>query len=201
MDNDMIEMTELGQRLKKRWIVILFAALVCGLLFNIYGVRKENSNIENAEKQHLEYMEAVDELPGYYTETLYSLRSRLSSNAAEFAEAYANIYKSFLKEYQTDDTNIKTDNLEAYMMFLDSYKDVLSVMSGTQREYYEMLISADTNVDPNVHPIAEPFERSAVSALQPVWLAFGVLAGAAAACVVVILGYTFKKPARPSEEK
>jgi hypothetical protein len=201
MDNDMIDMTELGQRLKKRWIVILFAALVCGLLFNIYGVRKENSNIENAEKQHLEYMEAVDELPGYYTETLYNLRSRLSSNAAEFAEAYANIYKSFLKEYQTDDTNIKTDNLEAYMMFLDSYKDVLSVMSGTQREYYEMLISADTNVDPNVHPIAEPFERSAVSALQPVWLAFGVLAGAAATCVVVILGYTFKKTARPSEEK
>ena len=201
MDNDMIDMTELGQRLKKRWIVILFAALVCGLLFNIYGVRKENSNIENAERQHLAYMEAVDELPGYYTETLYSLRSRLSSNAAEFAEAYANIYKSFLKEYQTDDTNIKTDNLEAYMMFLESYKDVLSVMSGTQREYYEMLISADTNVDPNVHPIAEPFERSAVSALQPVWLAFGVLAGAAAACVVVILGYTFKKTARPSEEK
>ena len=201
MDNDMIEMTELGQRLKKRWIVILFAALVCGLLFNIYGVRKENSNIENAERQHLAYMEAVDELPGYYTETLYNLRSRLSSNAAEFAEAYANIYKSFLKEYQTDDTNIKTDNLEAYMMFLDSYKDVLSVMSGTQREYYEMLISTDTNVDPNIHPTAETFEKNAVSAVQPLWLVFGVLVGAAAACVVVILGYTFKKTARPSEEK
>ena len=108
MDNDMIDMTELGQRLKKRWIVILFAALVCGLLFNIYGVRKENSNIENAERQHLAYMEAVDELPGYYNETLYSLRSRLSSNAAEFAEAYANIYKSFLKEYQTALIHIKT---------------------------------------------------------------------------------------------
>lgn len=193
MDTGLIDLNDLVQYLKKRWIIILAAALIFALLFNIYGVRKTDRSLENAEKQHQAYAEAVGELPGYYTESLFNLRSRLSNNAAEFVEAYANIYKSFLKEYQAGTEEIEKENLEAYMMFLDSYKDVLSVMSGTQREYYELLISTDTDVDPDVHPQAEPFERAPVSVVQPVWLLAGVIAGAAAACVVIVLGYTFRK--------
>ena len=189
-----IDLRDLTQYLKKRWIVIVLAALVCALIFNVYGVRKANRNIENAEEQHQAYTAAVGELPGYYTEQLFNLRSRLSNNAAEFVEAYANIYRSFLKEYQAENTDIKTENLEAYMMFLDSYKDVLSVMSGTQREYYELLISTDTDIDPESHPVAEPFEKVTVSALQPTWLIIGVFIGAVAACMVVVLAYTFRKP-------
>ena len=167
MDTEMIDLKALIQHLKNKLIFILLATLVAALALNIYGVRKANRSLENAEKQHLAYSAAVGELPGYYTESLYNLRARLSNNAAEFAEAYANIYKSFLKEYNADKTEIETENLEAYMMFLDSYKDVISVMSGTQREYYELLISTDTDADPNSHPVAEPFEKPTVSPVQP----------------------------------
>ena len=198
MDTGIIDLKDLGQHLKKRWIIILAAALVCALIFNVYGVRKADRNVQNAEKQHLAYTAAVEELPGYYTEQLFSLRSRLSNNAAEFVEAYANIYKSFLKEYQTENAEIKTENLEAYMMFLDSYKDVLSVMSGTQREYYELLISTDTDTDPNSHPVAEPFERASVSAVQPTWLLIGIFAGVAVASMIVVLGYTFRRAGKSS---
>ena len=198
MDAAMIDLKDLAKYLRKRRIIILVAALAFALMFNIYGVRKAGRNIERAEEQHLAYTEAVGELPGYYTEQLFNLRSRLSNNAAEFVEAYANIYKNFLKEYQTENAEIETENLEAYMMFLDSYKDVLSVMSGTQREYYELLISTDTNTDPDTHPIAEPFERAPVSAVQPVWLIIGIFVGAAAACVIIVLCYTFRKPGQTS---
>ena len=196
MDTEMIDLKALIQHLKNKLIFILLATLVAALALNIYGVRKANRSIENAEKQHLAYAAAVGELPGYYTESLYNLRARLSNNAAEFAEAYANIYKSFLKEYNADKTEIETENLEAYMMFLDSYKDVISVMSGTQREYYELLISADTDADPNSHPVAEPFEKPSVSPVQPAWLIIGAFIGAAAACVIFTLGYTFRKSNR-----
>ena len=194
MDTGMIDLRDLTQYLKKRWLVILLTALACALLFNVYGVRKANTSAANAEKQHLAYTEAAGELPGYYTETLFALRSRLSNTAAEFAEAYANIYKSFLREYKSDSAEIETENLEAYMMFLDSYKDVISVMSGTQREYYELLIATDTDVDPDARPEAEPFERATVSVVQPVWLVFGLLVGAAAACIAGVLIYTLRKP-------
>ena len=199
MDNGMIDLNDLARCLKKRWFVIFLAALICALALNVYGVRRANRNAQNAENQHLAYSAAAGELPGYYTEDLFRLRSRLSDNAAEFVEAYANIYRSFLKEYQTESEEIATENLEAYMMFLDSYKDVLSVMSGAQREYYELLVATDTDVDPDSHPEIGNFEREFVSVVQPTWFIIGMFIGAAAACVVVILGYTFKRTAQPTK--
>ena len=151
MDTGLIDLKELGAYLKKRWLIILMAAVLCGIFFNVYGVHKASLNLEAAEQRHTDYAKAAEELPGYYTETLYNLRSRLSEHQAEFVEAYANIYKGFLKEYR-DEGELSTDNLEAYMMFLDSYKDVLSVMSGTQREYYELLLTADTDHPADEHP-------------------------------------------------
>lgn len=196
MDTEMIDLKALVQHLKKKWVFILLVSVVAALAFNFYGVYKATRSIENAEKQHMAFAEAVEELPGYYTESLYNLRSRLSNNAAEFAEAYANIYKSFLKEFNADNAEIETENLEAYMMFLDSYKDVISVMSGTQREYYELLISTDTDVEPDSHPVAEPFEKPSVFPVQAAWLIIGAFVGAVTSCVVITLGYTFKRPDR-----
>ena len=109
---------------------------------------------------------------------------------------FRNIYKSFLKEFNADNAEIETENLEAYMMFLDSYKDVISVMSGTQREYYELLISTDTDVEPDSHPVAEPFEKPSVFPVQAAWLIIGAFVGAVTSCVVITLGYTVKRPDR-----
>ena len=189
MDTGLIDLKELGAYLKKRWLIILMAAVLCGIIFNIYGVHKASRNLEAAEQRHTDYAEAAEELPGYYTETLYNLRSRLSEHQAEFVEAYANIYKSFLKEYR-DEGELSTDNLEAYMMFLDSYKDVLSVMSGTQREYYELLLTADTDHPAGEHPQVESFEKAPVSAVQPRWFLFGFVVGAVMAGVIGIILFT-----------
>ena len=84
MDNGMIDLNDLARCLKKRWFVIFLAALICALALNVYGVRRANRNAQNAENQHLAYSAAAGELPGYYTEDLFRLRSRLSDNAAEF---------------------------------------------------------------------------------------------------------------------
>ena len=73
MDTEMIDLKALIQHLKNKLIFILLATLVAALALNIYGVRKANRSIENAEKQHLAYAAAVGELPGYYTESLYNL--------------------------------------------------------------------------------------------------------------------------------
>ena len=189
MDIGLIDLKELGIYLKKRWLIILVVAILCGIVFNVYGVHKASRNLAAAEQLHTDYAKAAEELPGYYTETLYNLRSRLSDHQAEFVEAYANIYKSFLKEYG-DEGELSTDNLEAYMMFLDSYKDVLSVMSGAQREYYELLLAADTVHPAGEHPQVESFEKTPVSVVQPRWILFGFVAGAVIEGVIGVILFT-----------
>ena len=190
MDTGLIDLKELGIYLKKRWLIILIVAILCGIIFNIYGVHKVRRNLEAAELRHTDYVKAAEELPGYYTETLYYLRSRLSDHQAEFVEAYANIYKSFLKEYGGEG-ELSTDNLEAYMMFLDSYKDVLSVMSGTQREYYELLLTVDTDHSAGEHPQVTSFDKATVSAIQPQWILFGFVAGTVISGVIGVILFTF----------
>ena len=194
MDAGLIDIKDLAGYLKKKWIIILTAVLLCGILFNFYGISRENRDATNIEQRHMEYVEAAEKLPGYYTEALFNLRSRLSDHAAGFVEAYAHIYKSFLKEYQPETESINTENLEAYMMFLDSYKDVLSVMSGTQREYYEMLLAIDTEAGMEGHPIVENYNRSDVPAIQPEWIVIGFGVGAIVSVVLLALISSVKRP-------
>ena len=98
--------------------------------------------------------------------------------------------KSFLKEYGGEG-ELSTDNLEAYMMFLDSYKDVLSVMSGTQREYYELLLTVDTDHSAGEHPQVTSFDKATVSAIQPQWILFGFVAGTVISGVIGVILFTF----------
>ena len=53
MDTEMIDLKALIQHLKNKLIFILLATLVAALALNIYGVRKANRSLENAEKQHI----------------------------------------------------------------------------------------------------------------------------------------------------
>ena len=87
MDAGLIDIKDLAGYLKKKWIIILTAVLLCGILFNFYGISRENRDATNSEQRHMEYVEAAEKLPGYYTEALFNLRSRLSDHAAEFVEA------------------------------------------------------------------------------------------------------------------
>ena len=186
MDNITIDLSDLFHRILKKWIIVVCFALIFAFLLGAYGYNSALKANESANEMHRQYAEAAPDLPGYYNEELFRLRSGLSDNAAAFAEAYAGIYRNFLAEYQDGEASDK-ESLTAYMMFLDSYKDVISVMSSTQREYYEMLISSDGNAEGSA-PVP-PFEASQPSMIQPKWILIGAVLGMLIACVCVALPY------------
>lgn len=186
MDNITIDLSDLFRRILKKWIIVVCFALIFAFLLGAYGYNNALKASEAAGEMHRQYAEAAPELPGYYNEDLFRIRSGLSDNAAAFAEAYAGIYRNFLAEYQDGEAS-DTESLTAYMMFLDSYKDVISVMSSTQREYYEMLISSDMTKDGNAAVPA--YEPSQPSRIQPKWIVIGAVLGALLACVCIAFPY------------
>ena len=190
MNEVTVDLSDLIRRIGKKWKLIVCAALVCAVAANLIGYRKANSNAENAALQHEAYAAAAQDLPGYFNEELYRLRSQLSENQASFAEAYAEIYRGFLNQYGMEKPGGSPDQgLEAYMMFLDSYKDVISVMSGTQREYYELLLVSQAENGDRDSAALEPFTRETPSLLQTKWILIGLFLGAVFACVLIVLPY------------
>lgn len=186
MDNITIDLSDLFRRILKKWFIVVCFALVFAFLLGAYGYNNALKASASSDEMHRQYAEAAPGLPAYYNEDLFRLRSNLSDNAAAFAEAYAGIYRNFLEEYQDGEASDK-ESLTAYMMFLDSYKDVISVMSSTQREYYEMLISSDMSKEGSAAIPA--YEPSQPGKIQPKWILIGAVLGALIGCVCIALPY------------
>lgn len=190
-----LDLKELFSYITHKWILLVVFAFIFAVVLNVYGYHSAAVDQAAAVALHKEYENAAAELPGYYTEELFRLRSNLNDNSAAFCEAYADIYKNYLTAYKSGTLTTDSPQLQAYMMFLDSYKDVLSVMSGNERSYYNALISANTEKqsESENHPIVEPYTPPVVSRVQPKWLILGIMAGLIACAVGVSVPFVFKK--------
>lgn len=199
MNEVTIDLGDLFKKILSRWKTILCLGICFAILGGWYGYDSAVKNVRARENRHMRYLEEASEMPDYFTEELYNLRSSLSENAASFAEAYAKVYSNFLERYCDDAYDPANDSdLEAYMMFLVSYKDVLSVMGGTQRVYFERLISADKTADPAAEPA--PFSPEEVSVFQTKWIIVGFLGGVILACVCVALPYLATRKLRTARD-
>ena len=186
-----ISLNELFKKIFKKWPALVALALAGAVVCNVYGCRKAESAADSALASHEAYAAAAAELPAYYTEEMYKLRSSMPEAEAIFCEAYADIYRNYINDYLDGSIAKDMQMLETYMMFMDSYKDVLSCMSGTQRSYYNALIYAHSDgsvSDADAEKLGaavEPYEPAQVSALQPKWALIGAVAGALAGMLIV----------------
>ena len=191
---------DIGRLLKhilKKWKILLCLTIAGALAFGYFGYSKAVAAAEDRAKKHEEYVLAAPELPGYYTEELYSVRNGITETEALFAESYAAAYKSFTGETKNSEAD---HTQEAKMMFLNSYKDVLSVMSNSQRAYFDLLTRTDTESSFTEHPVIPEFDDRAPSLLQPKWIILGMIVGALLACVGVGLPYIASKKFRSEDD-
>ena len=201
MNEVTIDLSDLFRKLKRKWKLIVCFALVCALIAGGYGYKRALQAENAAQERHDRYAAAASDLPGYFNEDLYALREDLSENAAAFAEAFAGIYRGFLEQYWHASGEVNhLENAESYMMFLDAYKDVISVMGGTQREYYEGLITAVTENGTREHAEVTPYEASSPSVIQPKWIVVGLVLGTFLACGCVVLPYLMTKKLRTEKD-
>ena len=198
MNEVTIDLSDLFHTLAKKWKWILCCALCCAALLDFYGYKRAQQSWERAKLDHEAYAATAEELPGYYTEEMYRLRGELTDEAATLAESYARVYRSFLARYGEEAVQPGEDaQLDAYMSFLDSLKDVFSVMGGAQREYFQHLISIDAGAEGEArHASVEAFAEEPPSVLQPKWIVIGLLAGLAGASLVIVLPYLMTKKLR-----
>lgn len=200
MNEVTVDLSDLFARIVKKWKLIVCFALAFALLAGIYGYRSALHAAAGEAEEHERYVLAAPELPGYYSEELFRLRSALSENAAAFAEAYAEIYRSFLEKYDGAPITDHQEKMEAYMMFLDSYKDVISVMGGTQREFYELLITAEMENGDREKALVEPYSPSEPSFVQVKWIVIGILGGIFFAVVWIVVPYLATKKLRSERD-
>lgn len=177
----------------KKWPILMVFAVLGAVAMNFYGYSKNCDAAESDAAVHERYAEAAPALPGYYSEELFRLRDCLNANSAAFCEAYAEIYKSYITSYRNGSLTDDADTLQSYMVFMDSYKDVLSVMSGNERSYYNALIAADTETALDSHPEVQNYCPPEIGVFQPEWAVIGVLAGAAVCTIFFAITYLSKK--------
>lgn len=194
-----IDLKDLIKRIVKRWPVLLVLAVIGAALLNSIAIGKASFSAGVSEELHRRYSEAASELPSYYSEGMYAIRSSLSENDALFCEAFAEVYKEYISDFKTGSLTEDPARLESYMMFLDAYKDVLSVLSGQQRAYYNALISADTESFEKGAPVFE-YVPEKVEKFQMKWLALGFAAGIAAGCVFIAVPYLMTKKLRNAKD-
>lgn len=200
MNNATIELSDLLRRLAKKWKLLLCFMLIAAVIAGAYGYRNARRSFENAQAQHIRYAEAAENLPGYFTEELYNVRESVRDpKRIAFAEAFAGLYRSFIAEYGGEKMfSPEKENMQAYMMFLDSYKDVISVMSGPERTYFEMLASLNLENNELAHPVVNDFSAPVPSVLQMKWIGIGLFLGLLAGCFVVMVSW---KPERKNERR
>ena len=186
--NVTIDLKDLFKKIGKKWPVLVIFAVIGAVLLNFTMVKRGRLSAASTEYFHEIYADAAPELPEYFNESLYSLRCALSENDAEFCEAYAQVYKNYITEYEAGTLTEDPTRLESYMMFMDSYKDVLSVFSGAQRSYYDALICFDNGSSAKGAPVSE-FIPSEVGTLQPKWVVIGAFVGILIGAVVLALPY------------
>ncbi len=190
--NDMtIDLSAFFRRLAKKWKLLLCCALIGAVLLGSYGYRNAVQTFNDAQLRHNNYAEAAQDLPGYYSEELYSARESVGDpKRVAFAEAFAGLYRSFIQQYGGENMfSPDTENMQAYMMFLASYKDVLSVMSAPERTYFEMLASLSLENDGAEHPEVGEFSVQAPSVVQIRWIGIGLFLGLLAGCFLVTVSW------------
>lgn len=190
-----IDLRDLLKKIGKKWPVLLILALAGAVALNSLAAGKSRAASAYSAELHARYEEAAPELPAYYNEELFRLRTSLSKNDALFCEAYADIYKDYIAEYQAGTLTDDGARLQAYMLFLDSYKDVLSVFSGTQRAYFNALILTDTASAEKGAPVAESVPEM-TAAFSPKWALIGALAGTVVGAVLLAVPYLLTKKLR-----
>ncbi|MBP5168965.1 MAG: hypothetical protein ILP14_07160 [Oscillospiraceae bacterium] len=190
-----IDLADFFRRLAEKWKLLVCCALIGSVLLGSYGYKNAVQSFTNAQAQHTRYAEAAKDLPGYYSEDLFAARESVGDpKRVAFAEAFAGLYRSFIRQYGGENMfSPDTENLQAYMMFLDSYKDVLSVMSAPERAYFEMLASLNLEDENTGHPIVSDFSGQAPSVFQIKWVGVGFFLGFLAGC---FLATVLWKPAR-----
>ena len=195
MNTMAIDLSDFFRRLAKKWKLLVCCALVGALLLGSYGYKNAVQAFANAQAQHSRYSEAAKDLPGYYSEELFVARESVGDpKRVAFAEAFAGLYRSFIRQYGGENMfSPDTENLQAYMMFLDSYKDVLSVMSAPERTYFEMLASLNLEDEETGHPVVGDFSIQAPSVLQTKWVGIGLFLGLLAGCFLAVVSW---KPER-----
>lgn len=194
-----IDLRDLIKKIAKRWPVLLVLAVTGAAALNFIAVGRASSSAGASQELHKRYSEAAPELPSYYSEGMYAIRSSLSENDALFCEAFAEVYKDYISDYKSGSLTEDPARLEAYMMFLDAYKDVLSVLSGQQRAYYNALILTDTESSEKGAPVSE-YVPVRIEKLQIKWLILGAAAGIAAGCVLLAVPYLMTKKLRNAKD-
>jgi len=188
-----IEIKALFSYIIHKWILLAIFAVVFAVVFNIYAYRKEVDKQAEAVELQTEYEMAAEELPGYYTKELFLTRRKLDDNTAAFCEACADVYQSFISDYQSGSLTTDTERFQAYMMFLNAYRDVLSVLSGDAWSYFCKLIAADMDVSTGVHPTVEPYIPSTVHIFQPRWAMIGLFIGVFFGSAIISIPFLFRK--------
>ena len=171
----------------RKWKMLVCFAIIGAVLLGVYGYRKASAAYEGSQAMHAAYAEAAKDLPGYFTEELFYARESVGDpKRVAFAEDFSGLYRSFISQFGGEKMLApETENLEAYMMFLDSYKDVISVMSGPERTYFELLASTDFEDSTSEHPVVHDFAMQPPSVLQVKWIGVGFFLGLLAGCFVI----------------
>lgn len=200
MSNTAINLSDLFRALGRKWKLLVCCALVEAVLLGAYGYRNAVQSYENAEALHNSYAEAAQNLPGYYTEELFAARESVGDpKRVAFAEAFAGLYRSFIAQYGGENMfSPDPENMQAYMMFLDSYKDVISVMSAPERAYFEMLASIDFQNSASAQPAVNEFCVQPPSVVQAKWIGVGLFLGLLGGAFLAVL---FWKPGQKGMEE
>lgn len=194
MNQTTFDLSHFFRTMGKKWKMLVCFALIGAALLGVYGYRKASLAFNETLARHTAYAEAAKELPGYFNEELFNARENVGDpKRIAFAEAFSGLYRSFILQFGGEKMfDPQTENLEAYMMFLDSYKDVISVMSGPERAYFEMLASIDFENTTSEHPVVGDFTMQPPSVIQAKWIGVGLFLGLLGGSFVMTLTW---KPA------
>lgn len=188
-----ISIKELFTEIARKWKIIVLFAVIGAVVMNVYGYSKAVAAEAAREDLHKRYEEAAPELPGYYTEDLFAMRSGLSELTVKYTLACAKIFREFVEQYGTDAEVTDHTNLEAYMLFLNAYNDLSTNMSSTQRNFFKELIRIDTKEYVDIHPEVRPYEPDNPNEIQPKWVGVGLFAGVVLGALVIATPTVNKK--------
>ena len=213
-----ISLKDLFSSILKKWPVLVVCMLLCAVALNVYGGNKAKASADAAAELHSKYLQAAPNLPGYFDENLYSLRSNLSDNDAYYTEAIAGIFRNFMFKYGADaelmtsgslDELENNDDFASYMTFVGSFKDIKSAMSNAQIQYLQALIDVDKDADMSIGAAVaesdtdesdspEVSAGNTVSTFQPKWLAVGAILGLFAGAVIAAVPFLARAGRRES---
>lgn len=183
-----IDLKDLLKKIFRKWPVLIVFMLLGAICLQFFTAGKAKASAAAAAARHERYSLVAAELPSYFDEQLYGLRSVLSENDALFCEAYAHTYENYIAEYLSGALTEDSTRFEAYMMFMNSYKDVLSVFSGAQRAYYDALILRDLSSTEKGAAVRD-YVPAAAAPVSIKWMAIGAILGLLAGAALTALPY------------